>query len=71
MLKMQQKKLASLTEHAKDSGNSKEIMNAYISRYATEKCLGEHPTAEEIARIHNGGPNGYKKEATEKYWDKV
>jgi hypothetical protein len=24
-----------------------------------------------MARMHNGGPNGHKKEATKKYWDKV
>jgi len=27
--------------------------------------------AEDIARIHNGGPNGYKKTATDQYWVKV
>ena len=27
--------------------------------------------AEKIARIHNGGPKGYKKRATKAYWKKV
>ena len=27
--------------------------------------------AEKIARIHNGGPKGYKKRATNAYWRKV
>ena len=29
------------------------------------------PTAEVLARIHNGGPNGWKNPATLKYWNKV
>jgi hypothetical protein len=28
-------------------------------------------TCEDLARIHNGGPSGHKKESTEPYWDKV
>mgnify|MGYP003681423291 CR=1 FL=1 len=27
--------------------------------------------AEKVARIHNGGPKGYRKKATIKYWKKV
>ena len=42
-----------------------------MKRYATEKRLGRPVTQEDIARIHNGGPNGYKKKSTEKYWQKV
>ena len=48
-----------------------QIFTAYMSRYATAKRLGEPVTAEHIARIHNGGPNGHLKPATEKYWLKV
>ena len=33
--------------------------------------LGRTPTNEDLARIHNGGPNGYKKTATDGYWKKV
>tara|TARA_R100001443_G_scaffold77405_1_gene84616 strand:+ start:54 stop:479 length:426 start_codon:yes stop_codon:yes gene_type:complete len=47
------------------------IVRAYMDRYATEKRLGRPVTMEDIARIHNGGPNGYKKESTLKYWSKV
>lgn len=47
------------------------IVNAYMQRYANQKRLGRYATAEDIARIHNGGPNGYKKSATDKYWFKV
>ncbi len=28
-------------------------------------------TYEAVARIHNGGPNGWKKESTKPYWEKV
>ena len=48
-----------------------DITLAYMARYATEKRLGRPVTAEDIARIHNGGLNGYKKESTKKYWAKV
>ena len=56
---------------------SKAVGNAYMDRYATERRLGHPPTYEDMARIHNGGPNGYKNdgskkmEATLKYWAKV
>ena len=42
-----------------------------MKKYATKKRLGHNPTAEDIARIHNGGPNGFKKGGTEGYWEKV
>ena len=58
-------------EDAFDRETSIEIVVAYMSRYATEKRLGRPVTIEDIARIHNGGPNGYKKNATIKYWKKV
>jgi len=48
-----------------------QIFTAYMSRYATPKRIGGRVTAEHIARIHNGGPNGHLKPATEKYWKKV
>ena len=48
-----------------------EIFKIYITRYATVKRLGHIPTDEDIARIWNGGPNGYKKSATKKYWNKI
>ncbi len=40
----------------------------YTSRYATRKRLGRSPTDEDRARIWNGGPDGYKKASTTKYW---
>ena len=47
------------------------VVRSYMKRYAIERRLGRKPTQEDIARIHNGGPNGYKKKSAIKYWDKV
>ena len=47
------------------------VVRSYMRRYATERRLGRPVTMQDIARIHNGGPNGYKKQATVKYWKKV
>lgn len=47
------------------------IVRAYMRRYATERRLGRQVSQEDIARIHNGGPNGYRKSSTVKYWEKV
>ena len=54
-----------------DKDYSEKIMLAYWDRYCTEKRLGRKPTDEDRARIHNGGPNGYKKNSTIKYWKLV
>ena len=54
-----------------DKDYSEKIMLAYWNRYCTEKRLGRKPTDEDRARIHNGGPNGYKKSSTVKYWQSV
>lgn len=47
------------------------IFRAYMSRYAKRSVLGFEPTDETIARIHNGGPTGWKRSTTEGYWLKV
>jgi hypothetical protein len=36
-----------------------------------EKVTGKKCTLEVLARIWNGGPNGWKKDSTIKYWNKV
>ena len=54
-----------------DKEYSEKIINAYWKRYANEKRLGRKVTNEDRARIHNGGPNGYKKKATVGYWSDV
>ena len=61
-------------ENCKGSGSfeySRVVAESYMNRYATAGRLGHPPTFEDMARIHNGGPNGYKMEATMKYWEKV
>lgn len=39
----------------------------YLDHYATAKRLGHRPTWADRARIHNGGPNGFKAPATVRY----
>jgi hypothetical protein len=38
---------------------------------AYERETGREPTAEVLARIHNGGPRGWKRKSTLAYWEKV
>lgn len=47
------------------------ICRRYMEIYATETRLGRKPESEDLARIWNGGPNGWKRKSTEKYWQKV
>lgn len=57
----------------KSKAKSIAICKAYLNRYGRvyQKKTGKIPTNEVYARIWNGGPTGYKKSATIKYWDKV
>ena len=50
---------------------SKRVFRSYVARYATVARIGRPVTDEDRARIWNGGPNGYRKNATVKYWNKV
>lgn len=59
-------------ENCKGEGSkeySKKVVQAYMNRYATEARLGREVTFIDIARIHNGGPNGHDKDCTLKYWN--
>jgi hypothetical protein len=47
------------------------VFYKYISLYATPGALGRPVTDQDRARIWNGGPTGYKKTATLKYWEKA
>ena len=58
-------------EDVDDLGYSLQVFRKYMARYATERRLGRKPTLEDKARIWNGGPNGYKRSATNGYWKKV
>ena len=55
----------------RDRKKSIEMCKLYLTHYGTEKRLGRTPTVEELARIWNGGPNGYKRDITLQYWKKV
>lgn len=56
-----------------DRGYAQAMMTAYWRHYAPRaaKRLGRPVDFEMLARIHNGGPRGAEKKATEKYWRKV
>ena len=49
------------------------MAHLYLLHYAKQysKKTGKVPNIEVLARIWNGGPNGYKKQDTKKYWLKV
>lgn len=51
--------------------SSVSICRIYLAKYATKERLGREPSLEDLARIWNGGPDGYKKPATAPYWIKV
>lgn len=56
---------------------SEQVIKVYMKRYARSAAMrldqGKASLAdlETVARIHNGGPRGAKKDATKKYWAKV
>ncbi|XP_041453503.1 lysozyme-like [Lytechinus variegatus] len=50
---------------------SEKTVQAYMTRYATTERLGETPTCEHFARIHNGGPRGHTRASTLAFWKKV
>jgi hypothetical protein len=58
-------------EDAFDRETAMAITMAYMARYADKDRIGRPVTAEDVARIHNGGPGGWKKQSTKKYWLKV
>lgn len=61
-------------EQCRDKEFAEKVMLAYWTRYAKDSLTKDSLTLddlEKLARIHNGGPKGHKKEATIKYWEKV
>jgi hypothetical protein len=50
---------------------SEKICRWYLTTYGSKKSLGHDPTLEDLARIWNGGPKGWKKNSTKGYWRKV
>lgn len=64
---------AFLYEDRNDRGKSERMMEIYWLYYARRYLdqTGRTPTWETLARIHNGGPDGWKKYGTKKYWRRV
>lgn len=60
-------------DDAFDAKKAKKIVKFYLLHYGKryERITKKTATYEILARIHNGGPNGYKKPQTVKYWNKV
>jgi len=54
-----------------DRAKAIEVCSKYLSFYGSEKRLGRPPTMEDLARIWNGGPQGWRRSATLNYWQKV
>ncbi len=54
-----------------DRATSVWVCQKYLEIFATQKRLGKEPTHEDMARIWNGGPNGWKSRSTITYWSKV
>lgn len=66
-------KIKYTNDDRKSKAKSIAICKAYLNWYGKvyQKKTGKVPTNEVYARIWNGGPIGYRKSATIKYWDKV
>lgn len=47
---------------------SRDMVDVYLTYYNPSEAENEF---EAMARIHNGGPDGWKKESTKEYWEKV
>jgi len=56
-----------------DRDKSIQICRKYLAYWGKhyEKVTGKKCTLEVLARIWNGGPKGYTKDSTIKYWNKV
>lgn len=58
-------------EDCYDLEYSLRVFERYMARYAKPSRLGRAVTDIDRARIWNGGPNGYKKDATITYANKI
>ena len=58
-----------------DKKKSREMIRHYVKYYTLIPNLRDYTwriyDLEKAARIHNGGPEGWKKESTKPYWQKV
>lgn len=53
-------------EDCRNLDYSRRVVLAYWRRYAPKNA-----TDEQLARIHNGGPTGHRRESTLRYWRRV
>jgi hypothetical protein len=56
-------------EHVKVARYAERVMIAYWSRYCYDALIDDD--FETLARVHNGGPAGARKDATIDYWRRV
>jgi Destabilase len=59
------KSLGGTYQDCRSEAYARRVVKAYLKRY------GKNKSDEAMARIHNGGPSGYKKSATWRYWLKI
>ena len=50
-----------------DPAKSRRMITIYLAHYASPRRLERTPSVWDLARIHNGGPNGHKKQSTIPY----
>jgi predicted chitinase len=62
-------RVAGSYEQVTDLAYARRVATAYLKRYAPQAW--ESGDVETLARIHNGGARGHKKQATLPYADKV
>lgn len=64
---------ATIREIARDRSLMRRLVLGYWGFYGSQyrRTTGKPVTAEVLARIHNGGPTGWKKKATASYWRRV
>lgn len=57
---------------ARNPAKAARVVSAYLGHYGAlyERQTGRRATLEVLCRIHNGGPDGWKKRATLTYWGK-
>jgi hypothetical protein len=48
---------------------AKRIVTIYLQHYGSK--IGHQPSARDLCRIHNGGPDGWKEHCTLAYWQKA
>ncbi len=51
-----------------DRALSRWVCQKYLELYATRRQIGREPTMQDMARVWNGGPTGWKKSSTVAYW---